>query len=150
MLSGAHGDISTMALRREDRQQLDSLLGDFLRDSGALCGVVLDRGGYCIASQGLAHGIDLTNMAALAAGAFASTKELAKLVGEPEFSVLFQQGKKEHLLVSLIDAGHLLLIVFDDHTPAGLVHSYAKENVARLAAVLEGSRQRRSSPEPHL
>lgn len=127
-----------MTFLQEYRQQLDRLLGDFLRDSGALCGVILDRGGNRITSQGLTHGVDLTSMAALAAGAFASTKELAKLIGETEFSVLFQQGKKEHLLVSPIDAEHLLLVVFDDHTPVGLVHSYAKENVTRLAAVLGG------------
>lgn len=139
-----------MTFRREDRQQLERLLGDFLRESGALCGIILDRGGYCLVSQGLTHGIDLTSMAALAAGAYASTKELAKLIGETEFSVLFQQGKKDHLLVSLIDAAHLMLVVFDDHTPAGLVHSCAKEHVTRLAAVLEGARQRRSSPEPSL
>lgn len=139
-----------MTLRLEDRRQLDRLLGDFLRDSGALCGVVLDRGGHCLASQGLTHGIDLTSMATLAAGAYASTKELAKLIGETEFSVLFQQGKKEHLLVSLIDAAHLLLVVFNDQTPAGLIHSYAKENATRLATVLEGARQRQSSPEPPL
>lgn len=127
-----------MTFLQEYRQQLDRLLGDFLRDSGALCVVVLDRGGIRITSQGLTHGVDLTSMAALAAGAFASTKELAKLIGETEFSVLFQQGKKEHLLVSPIDAEHLLLVVCDDHTPVGLVHSYVKENVIRLAAVLGG------------
>jgi predicted regulator of Ras-like GTPase activity (Roadblock/LC7/MglB family) len=138
-------------MTREDHQQLERLLGDFLRDSGALCGVVLDRGGRCLASHGLTHGLDLTNMATLAAGAYASTKELAKLVGEAEFSVLFQQGKKEHLLVSLIDAEHLLLVVFDDRIPAGLVHSCAKDHVTRLAAALEGARQQRhASPEPSL
>lgn len=139
-----------MTLRREDRQQLERLLGDFLRDSGALCGIILDRGGRCLTSHGLTHGLDLTSMAALAAGAYASTKELAKLVGEAEFSVLFQQGKKEHLLVSLIDAEHLLLVVFDDRIPAGLVHSCAKDHVTRLAAALEGTRQRQASPEPPL
>jgi predicted regulator of Ras-like GTPase activity (Roadblock/LC7/MglB family) len=137
-----------MALRLEDRQQLERLLGEFLRDSGALCGVVLDRGGCCLVSHGLTHGIDLTSMGALAAGAYASTKELAKLIGETEFSVLSQQGKQDHLLVSLIDPEHLLLVVFDDHTPAGLVHACAKQSVTRLATVLEGAQQRRPSPEP--
>lgn len=122
-------------------QECHRLLGDLLRGSGALFGIVMDRGGDCIASEGLTRGIDLTSIAALAAGAFASTMEMAKLIGGREFSLLFQQGTKEHLIVSLLGEGHLLLVAFDDRTTVGLVQVCAKEIAAQLAPVLEAARQ---------
>ncbi|MDQ3313973.1 MAG: hypothetical protein M3505_04985 [Verrucomicrobiota bacterium] len=39
--------------------------------------------------------IDVTIIAALAAGSFAATKELARRIGEVEFNALYQQGKRQ-------------------------------------------------------
>jgi predicted regulator of Ras-like GTPase activity (Roadblock/LC7/MglB family) len=117
----------------------DALLRDFLRESGALCVVVFDRGGYRLASQGVAHNVDVAAIGALAAGAYASTEEMARLIGEREFSVLFHQGERDHLLVTLIDDAHLLLVVFDERTTVGLVRMCAKSSASQLTTVLRES-----------
>ena len=122
-----------------ETRQLDGcsvVLGEFLEETGALCAVIFDRGGQRVAERGVAGSTDLTAIGALAAGAYASTEELARLIGEREFSVLFHQGEQDHLLVTLIDEGHLLLVVFDDRTTVGLVRMCAKAVAARLTVLL--------------
>jgi len=68
-----------------------------------------------------------------AAGSVAATRGLARLIGEREFSVLFHEGSREHLHVSLICENAILLILFDGKTTLGLV----RLRVRRLSPELE-------------
>ena len=61
----------------------------------------------------------------------------ARLVGEPEFSVLFHQGKKDHIHISLIGERSILVVIFDDRTTIGMIRLYAKEAIEKLLAILE-------------
>ena len=54
------------------------------------------------------------------AGAFAATKEMARHLGEEEFSVLFHQGKKDSIHLTLIGDRTLMTIIFDERTTIGL------------------------------
>ncbi|MBA3387150.1 MAG: hypothetical protein H0T95_11135 [Chthoniobacterales bacterium] len=47
--------------------------------------------------------IDVTIIAALAAGSFAATKELARRIGEVEFNALYQQGNGSHIFINSVD-----------------------------------------------
>jgi len=86
-----------------------------------------------------------TALAALLAGSFASTKEIARLVGEPEFSVLFHQGKKDHIHISLIGERTILVIIFDDRTTIGMIRLYAKEVGENLRKILDSSSDEKKS-----
>ena len=44
----------------------------------------------------------LEAMAALIAGSFAATKELARLLGEEEFTTMFHQSQRENIQISLV------------------------------------------------
>jgi predicted regulator of Ras-like GTPase activity (Roadblock/LC7/MglB family) len=114
----------------------DGVLAEFLGESGALAVLVFDRAGTAVTARGETRDIDVTTLGALATGAYASTEELAKLIGEREFSVLFHQGDREHLLVTPIDATHLLLVIFDERTTVGLVRMSAKATSGVLAGAL--------------
>jgi predicted regulator of Ras-like GTPase activity (Roadblock/LC7/MglB family) len=127
-----------MTIDGEPTHSTDGVLRDFLHETAALCAVVFDRSGTRIAGQGLAGNIDLAAIGSLAAGAYASTEQMARLIGEREFSVLFHQGEHEHLLVTLVDENHLLLVVFDDRTTIGLVRVAAKASARQLSAILGG------------
>jgi predicted regulator of Ras-like GTPase activity (Roadblock/LC7/MglB family) len=99
--------------------------------------MLIDVGGYMIASRG--HGVDeLDNesISALVAGSFAATKETAKLLGEKEFSVLFHQGEKDSIQLTLINDRILLGIIFDDTTTIGMVRLYASETAKKVEEVL--------------
>jgi predicted regulator of Ras-like GTPase activity (Roadblock/LC7/MglB family) len=132
-------------LFESDIERLNAALDAFLKETEAQCVLVIDKGGHLIAVRGLTESMDTASLSALAAGAFASTREIARLIGEPEFSVLFHQGRREHIHVSLIDGDTLLMAIFNDHTTIGIIRLYARdteEEIARLFAEVKHQRQR--------
>ena len=59
-----------------------------------------------------------------------------------EFSVLFHQGKKDHIHMSLVGERSILAVIFDDRTTIGMVRLYAKETADELAKVFTGMTDR--------
>ncbi len=116
----------------EEINKIDALISKMLKGAEAKCALLVDKDGHLITRQGFTHSLDTTALAALLAGSFASTKEIAKLVGEPEFSVLFHQGKKDHIHMSIVGERSILVVIFDDRTTIGMVRLYAKETSAEL------------------
>lgn len=127
----------TFIIYEEEINQIDQLLKKMLKGAEAKCALLVDKDGHLITRQGFTHSLDTTALAALLAGSFASTKEIAKLVGEPEFSVLFHQGKKDHIHMSIVGERSILAVIFDDRTTIGMVRLYAKETAGELARVFQ-------------
>ena len=117
--------------------EIESLLSKMLKGAEAKCALLVDKDGHLISRQGFTHSLDTTALAALMAGSFASTREIARLVGEEEFSVLFHQGKKDHIHMSLVGERSIMVVVFDDRTTIGMVRLYARETAQKLAGVFE-------------
>lgn len=127
----------SLIIYEEEINQIDSLISKMLKGAEAKCALLVDKDGHLITRQGFTHSLDTTALAALLAGSFASTKEIARLVGEPEFSVLFHQGKKDHIHMSLVGDRSILVVIFDDRTTIGMVRLYAKETSIELAKIFE-------------
>ncbi|MEM7201617.1 MAG: roadblock/LC7 domain-containing protein [Planctomycetota bacterium] len=119
----------------EDMEQIDKLLGEFLRLSGAKCALLIDKEGHLVTKRGEIKTIDMDTISALVAGSFAATKEMARLLGEEEFSALFHQGQRDNIQLSLVGDRTLLTILFDDRTTVGMVRLYASETAKKLAAI---------------
>ena len=83
-----------LVLFEVDLERANAALDAFLRETEAKCVLVIDKGGHLITVRGVTESMDTASLSALAAGAFASTREIARLIGEPEFSVLFHQGRQ--------------------------------------------------------
>ncbi|HLU49480.1 MAG TPA: roadblock/LC7 domain-containing protein, partial [Planctomycetota bacterium] len=75
--------------------------------------------------------------AALVAGSYAATREMARLLGEDEFSVLFHQGRRDNIQLTLVGDRTILATVFDERTTIGMVRLYAKEASEKLRKVFE-------------
>lgn len=114
----------------------DALMG-FLRESQGKCAILVDRDGQMLAKQGFTQNLDTMSLAALAAGAIASTQAIAALLGEPEFSVLFHQGTHDHIHFSLVGQRAILMSVFDERTTIGLIRLVASKTVDCLISLLE-------------
>lgn len=125
-----------LIIYEEEIEKIDSVLSKMLKGAEAKCALLVDKDGHLITRQGFTHSLDTTALAALLAGSFASTKEIARLVGESEFSVLFHQGKKDHIHMSLVGDRSILAVVFDDRTTIGMVRLYAKEGASELAKII--------------
>jgi predicted regulator of Ras-like GTPase activity (Roadblock/LC7/MglB family) len=137
-------------LYEDQIKDVDRTLAQIIKESEAKCALLVDKDGHLITRQGFTHTLDTTALAALLAGSFASTKEIARLVGEPEFSVLFHQGKKDHIHISLIGERSILVVIFDDRTTIGMIRLYAKEAIDKLLAILEQERSDTQNEEVDL
>jgi len=124
----------------EDVASLDGVLGEFLKKSEADLTVVIDRGGNVISQFGDRDVMDVTVIAALAAGSFAATRELARRIGEVEFNALYHQGNGSHMFMNSVDDETIMITVFGTRTTVGLVRFYstgAAQNVANLLKKLQ-------------
>lgn len=131
-----------LIIYEEEIEKIDSILGRMLKGAEAKCALLVDKDGHLITRQGFTHSLDTTALAALLAGSFASTKEIARLVGESEFSVLFHQGKKDHIHMSLVGDRSILAVIFDDRTTIGMVRLYAKEAAVELSKIFTSLKNR--------
>jgi predicted regulator of Ras-like GTPase activity (Roadblock/LC7/MglB family) len=134
----------------DDTEKIDTVMTKLLKGSEAKCALLVDKDGHLIARHGFTQTLDTTALSALMAGSFASTAEIAKLVGEPEFSVLFHQGKKDHIHMGLVGDRSILAVVFDDRTTIGMVRLYAKEAAEELQKVFETVLQKINSDDQGL
>jgi predicted regulator of Ras-like GTPase activity (Roadblock/LC7/MglB family) len=122
----------SLVIYEEQMEKIDSAVQWMIKKAEAKCALLVDKNGHLIARQGFTQSLDTTALAALLAGSFASTREIARLVGEPEFSVLFHQGKKDHIHISLVNDATILAVIFDDRTTIGMVRLYSREASDKL------------------
>ena len=81
---------------------------------------------------------DLTSFASLCAADFEANYQLAKLIGEKDFSTLFHQGAKDSMYLGKIAKGVVLVVLFDKSTTLGLVRLRVKRAVEELGGIIEG------------
>ena len=108
---------------------------NFLKLSDSKANILIDKDGHLVTKAGATEDLDLMTISALVAGSFAATREMARLLGEDEFSVLFHQGKKDSIQLSLIGERTLLATIFDERTTIGMVRLYAKEATGKLMGI---------------
>ncbi len=104
------------------RKKLDVLVDR----SGALTALLITKEGNCFAETGDTSFLNTTAMAALIAGMFSATREVARMVGERQFSILLQQGENRHIHISLITNQVMMVIVFEDYQRIGRVRHEAR------------------------
>lgn len=120
----------------EDVTEIDKILENFLERSQAKCALLIDKEGHLVTKKGFTKSFNTDSIAALVAGSFASTREVAKLLGETEFTVLFHQGKNENIHIGLVAERALVVVIFDDRTTLGMVRLYAEELTVKLSQAL--------------
>jgi predicted regulator of Ras-like GTPase activity (Roadblock/LC7/MglB family) len=119
-----------------DVHRLDGELDTFLELSSARCALLIDKEGHLVTRRGEAVGTSMEAIAALVAGSFAATKEMARLLGESEFTVMFHQGARDSIQLQLVGNRTLLAVLFDERTNMGLVRFYAQEASQHIAVIL--------------
>jgi len=139
---------TTVVLETDHKRFVSAL--DRLRDeANSKIAFLLDKNGQQIASSGSLEEADPTALASLAAGNVAATEGLAQLIGEPEFSTLFHEGRSDSLHISLISDKVILLVIFDEHSSLGLVRLRVKQRTEELESIVSAmeSRSRATAEE---
>jgi predicted regulator of Ras-like GTPase activity (Roadblock/LC7/MglB family) len=93
--------------------------------------------GQQIAASGDVHSIDATSLASLTAGNVAATDGLAKLIGEKEFTLLFHEGEKDNLHISIVGKRGILVVIFDQNSSLALVRLRVKKASRELLEIFE-------------
>ena len=118
-------------------KQLEEALRRLRHDSNAKAVFLIDKNGQHIAAAGEIEDFDSTSLASLTAGNVAATDGLAKLIGEREFSVLFHEGQRDHIHISIVARRAILLVIFDERSSLGLVRLRVKRASAELEKVFD-------------
>ncbi|HDD43857.1 MAG TPA: roadblock/LC7 domain-containing protein [Candidatus Desulfofervidus auxilii] len=107
-------------LEEEKVDKLTLLLNKLINEGGASYVLLTDMAGNLICKSGEGS-IDATSLAVLSAANFAATKEIARLIGEDEFSLLFHRGQKENIHFTRIDPEILMIVLFKPYVSLGLL-----------------------------
>ncbi len=135
-------------LIEEDIQRFDASLRELLGQTDASTALIIDQGGFLIASQGDARQFDLTSIAALASGAFMANQTIANLVHETRFNSVYQQGENFSLFVLGVDEHCMLAVIFTTMVSVGVVKYFATATAEQIARQMQAARQR--APEASL
>jgi predicted regulator of Ras-like GTPase activity (Roadblock/LC7/MglB family) len=111
---------------------MPQILKELITRAGALTALLVTKEGIAIADAGDTSYLNTTAMAALVAGMFSATREVARMVGEAQFSILLQQGENRHIHISLITDSRMLVIIFEDYQRIGLVRHEARRIAPRI------------------
>jgi predicted regulator of Ras-like GTPase activity (Roadblock/LC7/MglB family) len=132
---------------KEDIEVIGKSLQVFLRNANANCALLVDKDGHLVTKEGESGSFDVDTISALVAGSFAATKQMAKLLGEEEFALMFHQGKKDNIQLSLVGERTILAVIFDDRTTLGMVRLYSGQIASKLAQVFNDISERKREGE---
>ncbi len=124
-----------MVMYDDDFKQLNYVLEKLLREANAKVIFLVDKNGQLISGVGETERFDTTSLASLTAGNIAATGGLAKLIGEKEFSILFHEGEKDNLHISIVGSRVILVVLFDSRSSLGLVRLRVKKASEELAQI---------------
>jgi predicted regulator of Ras-like GTPase activity (Roadblock/LC7/MglB family) len=136
-----------LAFYSEDVDRFNEVLTAFNKKSSARCVLLIDKDGHLVAKQGFLQDMDSTALAALVAGSFASTREVAKTLGESQFEVLFHQGQSQSIHIRLVGDRTLQVAVFDNQAKPGMIQVYTKDLAGKVEEILAAI-QKRQEEEP--
>jgi predicted regulator of Ras-like GTPase activity (Roadblock/LC7/MglB family) len=138
------------SLIEADIEQFDALLNNFVAEAQPYCASLVDRSGRLLALAGDSGAMDNVTFASLVAGDFAASDQLARLLGEEEFSSLYHAGDGRSMFLADISGWGILAALFDSKTTLGMIRLRSKTLVPRLVAVFDGiaARPKRSAASP--
>ena len=131
-----------MIMYEEEYQRIKSIIAKLRTESNAKLVFLVDKNGQQIAAAGDVRSIDATSLASLTAGNVAATDGLAKLIGEKEFSLLFHEGEKDNLHISIVGKRGILVVIFDLNSSLALVRLRVKKASRELQEIFEKVEER--------
>ena len=121
----------------EEYRKIQAVIDQLHADARSKVVFLVDKNGQHIAGSGEVEAIDATSLASLTAGNVAATDGLAKLIGEKEFSILFHEGKRDHIHISIVANRLILVVIFDDRSSLGLVRLRVKKTSGELEDIFK-------------
>jgi predicted regulator of Ras-like GTPase activity (Roadblock/LC7/MglB family) len=121
----------------EEFQLIKEIISRLRVEGNAKIVFLVDKNGQQIAANGDLESVDTTSLASLTAGNVAATDGLARLIGEKEFSILFHEGEKDNIHISIVGQRVILVVIFDDRSSLGLVRLRVRKASMELEKVFQ-------------
>ena len=135
--------LSNLVLYEEDFAKIDEEIKRLYQQTNAKLVFLVDRDGQLITACGDKQDLDTTSLASLTAGNIAATGGMAKLIGEKEFSILFHEGERDNIHISIVGKRVILVIIFDQRSSLGLVRLRVKKSSEVLTRIFEEIQQQK-------
>jgi predicted regulator of Ras-like GTPase activity (Roadblock/LC7/MglB family) len=136
-----------MVMYDEEFKQINVVIEKLLREANAKVIFLVDKNGQLISGVGDTERFDTTSLASLTAGNIAATGGMAKLIGEKEFSILFHEGEKDNLHISIVGGRVILVVLFDNRSSLGLVRLRVKKASDELTTIFDRLMQKAEAKE---
>jgi predicted regulator of Ras-like GTPase activity (Roadblock/LC7/MglB family) len=137
---------ASWSLTEDDSSAIRQVMQRFLFDSNARSCLLVDRSGQLVTTAGERLSFDATAFASLAAADFAANDQLARLIGERDFSTLFHQGERESMLLADVARRVILVVLFDNRTTLGMVRLKLKHAVDEMSKIVDQMFARAGAP----
>lgn len=124
-----------LVMYEEEFKLIDEELARLHQQANAKLTFLVDKNGQLITAVGETENLDTTSLASLTAGNIAATGGMAKLIGEKEFSILFHEGERDNIHISIIGQRVILVVIFDQRSSLGLVRLRVKKSVETLGNI---------------
>ena len=123
-------------ITKRDLEEINLCLNKMVSSSFAHSVLLIARSGQLISYQGNTLDIDVLALSALTAANFGATAEIARLLGEDEFTLLFHKGKTENVYFSAVGDHVIMVTLFDDKTSLGLIRLKINQIIGELSEIL--------------
>ena len=128
---------SSWSFQESDFKAISEHMNSLLRETNVKSLLLVDRTGQVVANVGAPPTFDPQAFASLTAADFSANDQLAKMIGEHEFSSLFHQGEKESMYLADVAHRVILVALFDNKTTLGMVRLKVKTTVEALTKLFE-------------
>jgi predicted regulator of Ras-like GTPase activity (Roadblock/LC7/MglB family) len=125
-----------VVITKKDLEKIEGCLDKIVSSSFAHSVLLIDRSGQLIAQQGNTPDLDVMSLSALTAANFGATAEIARLLGEEEFTLLFHKGKSENVYFSAVGENTIMVALFDDKTSLGVIRLKMNQIVDELGSIV--------------
>ncbi|RLC17614.1 MAG: roadblock/LC7 domain-containing protein [Deltaproteobacteria bacterium] len=109
-----------MIIHENSVDKVDAILQTFIDESGATYVLLVDMAGNLLFKAGEGN-FDEVTLAALSAANYAVTMEIAALIKEDNFSLLFHRGDNENIHFAKISDDILMIVLFKPYLSLGLL-----------------------------
>ncbi len=133
--------MSDFVITAQTQEKAGSLIVNSLINAGVRTALLIDSAGNVLANCGQEQQnfeIDSISLAALAAASLAATTQIAKLIGEDDFSLLFHKGKSGNIHFGRVGEELILITIFGDDVSLGLIRCRVAELSESLSQIFEG------------
>jgi predicted regulator of Ras-like GTPase activity (Roadblock/LC7/MglB family) len=120
---------------------LREILVDLCLSTHAIFAMLIDAAGRLVTTGGETKDFDLEAIAALAAGDLATSRQLAAMLNEPEFALLFQHEKQKNLFMTTVENDAILIVVFDVDASFGALRLRIRRCLSQLQQTLHQAKR---------